>query len=335
MNPNRKLKVKHYSRKREKLRKRLIYLIIFGIILLGCFYQIISVYRNASNLGRVGRLVKVNNRNMHIYTSGNSDIPLVFAGNIGTTVPYTELYPIHSQLSKNHSVTVYDKPGYGWSEITSGSRDIDTIVNEIYTLLHSEAEFKPFIYVAYGMGALEALRYAQLYPEDVAGIVLIDGAAPSFCADFNNIMIVESFLNNILRNTGVLRLTRHSSYVNNLLNLNHELPESLQELNIGIGLEKLWNRNIIAEKLKVPENATTILESEALEENLPIRLITSKANPYGNWPSSQRSMLSLSKNTSQTFIEGSSEYIESQDVPTIVTVIEELITEIHEMNDNY
>ena len=188
------------------------------------------------------------------------------------------------------------------------------------------------------MGALEAIRYAQLYPEDIAGIVFIEGTSPSYCADYNNIMIIESFMTNLLRNTGIMRLMVNSQFVLKTLNDNPELPNNLRTLNKGLGLEISWNRNIISEKLKLPYNGEVVLSS--LEEgntldHIPIRVITSEANDSSTWSRTQKALLSLSTDSSQVFIKGSTKYIEKEDAPTIVATIEELANYIHELRDYY
>lgn len=338
------MKIKRTSRKREKFKKRLVPLTILVVIVIGVIYQQFSIYLNASHLGRMGRLVEVNGVNMHLYEAGSGDIPIVFTADIGSNVPYVDLYPLHNVLSANYPVMVYDKPGYGWSDYTSTSRDIDTICEEIHTLLHSadvpgdeDTYLEPFIYVAQGMGALEAIRYAQLYPEDVAGIVFIEGTSPSFLVDYNNIMIIESFLTNALRNTGILRLMGRTNFTANTLNDNPELSDALRALNKGIGLEKNWNRNVIAEKLKVSDNAQIILDAITDEElgDLPIRVVTSEANTYTTWSRTQRALLNLSTDSQQFLIEGSTTQIEQNDVPTILSAIEGLITHIQELREDY
>lgn len=329
-----KMVVKKYSRRHEKIRKRLVYIIIASLLLVGIIYQNLGIYNNVDKLGRVGSLIEVNGVNMHLYTAGNGDLPIVFTSDIGQTMPYIDTYNLHSSLANETSVAVYDKPGYGWSDYTSAPRDIDTIVDEIHTLFEESELSKPFIYVAHGMGSFEAIRYAQLYPDDVAGIVLIDGASPSFGAEFNNIMIVESFMINGARNVGLLRLGQNTDYVSRLLCMNNELPEHLKLLSRGINLEKLWNRNIISEKLKVPENAQTILDDGDLGD-IPLRIITSEASPYSNWGKSQNSMRSLTTDFAQYYMTGSVDYIENQDVPQILSVINELLASIREARENY
>ena len=334
------MKIKSFSQKHEKRKKHILRFMIIGIFLLGIIYQQVATYYLASSLGRVGRLVKVGDANMHLYESGTDNkLPLVFATDIGVNVPYVETYSLHSKLAHSHPVSVYDKPGYGWSEMTSAPRDIDTICKEIHTLLHSseipddeDTYIEPFIFVGYGMSSLEILRYAQLYPDDVAGIVLIEGASPQFCVDFNNIMIMESLLTNGLRNIGVLRLFSNTNMVSNTLGIHKDYAPELQTLNKGLALEKTWNRNVLAERLKIQDNGQTVLDGGDLGD-IPLRIITSQANVYSSWMRTQRSMLTLSSDSKQTYIEGSVDYIQEDDVSTILEVIEELNSHIEELRE--
>ena len=340
MNFNNNMKIKSFSQKHEKRKKHILRFMIIGIFLLGIIYQQVATYYLASSLGRVGRLVKVGDANMHLYESGTDNkLPLVFATDIGVNVPYVETYSLHSKLAHSHPVSVYDKPGYGWSEMTSAPRDIDTICKEIHTLLHSseilddeDTYIEPFIFVGYGMSSLEILRYAQLYPDDVAGIVLIEGASPQFCVDFNNIMIMESLLTNGLRNIGVLRLFSNTNMVSNTLGIHKDYAPELQTLNKGLALEKTWNRNVLAERLKIQDNGQTVLDGGDLGD-IPLRIITSQANVYSSWMRTQRSMLTLSSDSKQTYIECSVEYIQEDDVSTILEVIEELNSQIEELRE--
>lgn len=347
MDLNKNMKIKSFSRRKEKFRKRLFPITIITIIIIGMLYQQLSIHFTASHLGRMGRLVDVDGVNMHLYESTHgglsSEIPIVFTANIASSSPYVDLYPVHHVLSENYQVLVYDKPGYGWSDTTSKSRDIDTICEEIHTVLHSndnpddeDERLKPFIYVAQGMGSLEAIRYAQLYPEDVAGLVFIDGTSPQFCEDYNNIMIIESFMINALRNIGVLRLLSHTDFVKNTVNDNPELSDTLRHINKGLGLNNTWNRNVISEKLKLSDNATKIITDMGENKlgDLPIRVITSQANTLTNWSRCQRQLLALSSDASQEIISDSTTYVHQSDVPTITTTIENLVAHIEELRDN-
>ena len=327
MSRNKELSFANTNKSQKKIRKLFIYLIIGALFLLGALYQKWSIYYHANEYGRVGQLVEMSDTSMHLYTSGSSILPFVFASNIGVVSPYVEMQPLVKALPEDTALAVYDKPGYGWSEVTKAPRDIDTITKEIHTLLQSSDQRSPFILIAHSMGSLEIIRYAQIYPDEVAGIVLIDGASPEFCSSFNNIMIAESFIMNALRNTGIMRLLRHTDMIEKTLIPNSAMPADLQTINEGLALEKIWNRNIIEEKLKLQANAQTVIEAGSIGD-IPLRIITSKANPYGGWKESQAKLLNLSSDSAQTFIDGSVNYIEEKDIKAISEVLNELKTSL-------
>ena len=91
-------------------------------------------------------------------------------------------------------------------------------------------------------------------------------------------------------------------------------------------------------QFNVPNNAQVILDAIDAGQTLgdiPIRVITSQNNAYGNWSRTQKSLLSLSSDSSQTYIENSTTAINASDVPTILSTIEDLINHIYELRDDY
>ncbi|WP_180270654.1 alpha/beta hydrolase [Sporanaerobium hydrogeniformans] len=313
------VKPKHYK------PRKIIYLLLFAIILSGMLYQGISISLSAKDYARVGQLLAIDDTLMHVYTGGSGDATFVLASSIGTPSPYAALSPLHEKLASLGKVVVYDKPGYGWSELTKAPRDLDTLTSEIHAILEKSGRQAPYILVAHSTGSLEMLRFAQRYPEEVSGILLIDGASPSFCRDYNNIMIAESFLLNFSRHLGILRLGEHLGYFQYALSPNPDLKEDIQVISKGLALEKLWNRNALEEQLRIKNNAEIVLEGGNLG-SIPLYFLTSQANIYGNWTKTQQEFFSLSTEAKQFVISGSSEQLERKDLPTILSACEQLVT---------
>jgi pimeloyl-ACP methyl ester carboxylesterase len=72
----------------------------------------------------------------------------------------------------------YDRPGMGWSAEIPGARDPHTLAGELRTLLEQANLPRPYILVGHSLGGLHALAFADLYPQDVAGLVLVDSSHP-------------------------------------------------------------------------------------------------------------------------------------------------------------
>lgn len=78
-------------------------------------------------------------------------------------------------LRQHAKIAVYDRFGYGYSDLTGRKRDIDSITDEVHELLQVSGQKPPYLFVGHSLGALETIRYAQRYPEEVKAILLIDG----------------------------------------------------------------------------------------------------------------------------------------------------------------
>jgi len=132
-----------------------------------------------------GQLVVVNGRSMHVYIEGdNENAPLlIFMSGGGTAAPVYDFKPLYSLLSDEYRIAVVEKIGYGYSEIADIPRDIDTILSETRAALAAVGVSSPYVLVPHSMSGLEALRWAQLYPDEVTGIIGIDMAIPSVYID--------------------------------------------------------------------------------------------------------------------------------------------------------
>ncbi len=126
-----------------------------------------------------GDLVTINNHKMHIYRKGNKDNPtLVFMSGGGTVSPVYDFKVLYDKLTNYFRIIVIEKFGYGYSDIIKCSHDIDTIVAIEKEALNILGEEAPYILAPHSMSGLEAIRWKQLYPELVMGIIGIDMATP-------------------------------------------------------------------------------------------------------------------------------------------------------------
>ena len=79
-----------------------------------------------------GKIVEVDGHHMNVYLSGNpnSDFTLVFMSGAGTCSPTLDFKTLYSLFEKDYQIAVVEKAGYGFSDISDISRDIDTILFE-------------------------------------------------------------------------------------------------------------------------------------------------------------------------------------------------------------
>ena len=84
-----------------------------------------------------------------------------------------------NELRADHSVFAYDRPGSGDSTATPPvPRNPCGIATELHGLLQSAGIKPPYVLVGHSIGGLYQYAFSRLYPDEVAGIVLVDATHP-------------------------------------------------------------------------------------------------------------------------------------------------------------
>ncbi len=82
------------------------------------------------------------------------------------------------ETSRFTTTFAYNRPGYGGSDATERTRDPQTVVEELRRLLRERGLDAPYVLVGHSLGGLYMQYFARRYPEEVAGLVLVDATHP-------------------------------------------------------------------------------------------------------------------------------------------------------------
>jgi pimeloyl-ACP methyl ester carboxylesterase len=77
-------------------------------------------------------------------------------------------------------VCAYDRAGLGWSDLSPTPQDIYQNAEALHVLLAQAGVPGPYVLVGHSFGGLFARGFADRYPEEVAGMVLIEATNPDF-----------------------------------------------------------------------------------------------------------------------------------------------------------
>jgi len=157
-----------------------------------------------------GKLINVNNHNIHIYSEGNGIPVLVFMSGGGTYFPVNDFSKLFKKLSNEYKIAVVERAGYGFSEISTVSRDIDTVLNETRMVLKEAKINPPYILLPHSMAGIEAFYWVQNFPNEIKGIIGIDPALPTFYEIMN--------LNNVLKMAKILSMIFPKRITNDMVN---------------------------------------------------------------------------------------------------------------------
>ena len=147
------------------------------LVLAGLVFQQIGSARDARRFPPPGRLVDVGVHRLHIYCTGSGTPAVVMdSGFPGTSLSWTFVQP---EVAKFTCACSYDRAGLGWSEAGPMPRTSRQIVEELHALLLNARVEGPYVLVGHSFGTFTVRLYASTYPEEVAGMVLIDPIHPS------------------------------------------------------------------------------------------------------------------------------------------------------------
>jgi pimeloyl-ACP methyl ester carboxylesterase len=84
------------------------------------------------------------------------------------------VWPLQRLIAPFARVCSYDRAGLGWSEPAAEPLSFDEHAQDLHALLAAGGEPGPYVLVAASLGGLIARAFVTLFPNDVAGVVLVD-----------------------------------------------------------------------------------------------------------------------------------------------------------------
>lgn len=150
---------------------------VLAAALLGALYQALGTRRDRKCFPAPGRLVDVGGHRLHLLESGSGDATIVLeAGLMSTVLSWSNL---QRELAQTYRVVSYDRAGLGWSDLGPMPRTADRIVDELHTLLQQAGIAPPYILVGHSFGGLTMPLFAARFPDETAGMVLVDPVVPA------------------------------------------------------------------------------------------------------------------------------------------------------------
>jgi pimeloyl-ACP methyl ester carboxylesterase len=142
-------------------------------------------------------LVDVGGRRMNIYCAGTGSPAVILDAGLGDTTAVWSR--VQGPIARHTRVCSYDRAGMGFSDPTTTARDAVAIVGDLHALLRRAAIAPPYVIVGHSLAGLYTRLYADRYPHDVVGLVLIDPVTEYDDALYQKIAPARSRLRDVLR----------------------------------------------------------------------------------------------------------------------------------------
>lgn len=121
---------------------------------------------------RLGEDVEVDGEKTNVYALGEGAVTVVLEAGLGDNL--TTWYLVQQKVSSFTRVVAYDRPGLGYSPASDDATTLSQTAARLRAVLEASGEQPPFLLVGQGLGGLFTRAFATQYPDEVAGILLID-----------------------------------------------------------------------------------------------------------------------------------------------------------------
>ena len=258
----------------------LVLLMVFFIAIAVIFvYNMIKMKQEEPLLEQsLGQMVDVDGHRMCVYEEGEGEHTLLFLSGSGTAAPILDFKSLYSILKDDYRIVVVEKFGYGFSDVVDSERSFDTILRQDREALAKIGIEGPFVLCPHSMSGLEAIMWAQDYPDEVEAIVGLDMVLPRTYDgfDFEGVLRYEK-LAAFARKLGIVRF----------FYLDGSLPSALskeeKQLYRAIACRKAVNVDIINEGLAITDAVREIDGKQKPDVPMLMFLSDGKEIQGSNW----------------------------------------------------
>lgn len=271
-----------------------------------------------------GVLVNIGSSNLHAVVSGEGEPTIVLeAGMGGFSVDWTLVQPKLSEISK---VLSYDRAGYGWSQTNEERVTSEEYVEDLRMLLATLKLEPPYILVGHSFGGLNMRLFAATYPEEIAGLVLVDSVHEHFYlhADMSekrrvsfSEMLKAYRLGFVLAPLGIPRFLK-------LPIGPKRLPQENLRQAKAVGYKSSTYKSVYLELMKAPESAKQVQGAEPIPDTIPITVL-SAGKQSEEWREQQQRLCELNNNTNHIIANESWHSIQIHDPTTVISVVKEMV----------
>ncbi|MEU1805513.1 alpha/beta hydrolase [Streptomyces sp. NPDC019937] len=202
----------------------------------------------------IGEFQDIDGRRLFAHRSGSGGPAVVFlpgAGAVGL-----DYLGVQRQVSRFTTAVLYDRGGTGYSDPLPLPRTAAAVATELRALLRAQHLDAPYVLAAHSLGGAYAHRFAQLYPQDVAGLVWLD----ALHRDWDDFMPAAAGLAAAERMAPDLeQLTRMRPALREMFaDLLVDYPEPLRQALLDAKMSDQWTRVGIAERTKLAQLAAEL-----------------------------------------------------------------------------
>lgn len=291
------------------------------IVLLGITYQALFTILDQRRY-RVppGKLVDVGGYKLHVQVMGatkeNSPTVIMDAGVGNNSLDWQLVQP---EIAQRARVISYDRAGYGWSDDGTEPRTPERVVEELHQLLQRAEIEPPYLMVGHSFGGIYVRLFAEQYPDEVVGLVLVESSHPDMIKTINTGPELKRLRRvAVFKKFGIVRamlprLLSHANYLD---------PVARKQY---LAMNMLDSDNVIREALPMYETGITLSDSIDLPVTVISRERFDEVAAEQRWQEYQDQLAALSPRVRHLYSKSSSHYTALADPQIVISAVDDLL----------
>jgi pimeloyl-ACP methyl ester carboxylesterase len=272
-------------------------LLVLLLVAAGGAYETV-VEATSSNPAPGGRTYLVNRHHLYLNCVGKSGPTVVLVNGLGERTPSWAW--VQRTVSSTTRVCTYDRAGEGWSAGAAHAQDGDQLASDLHGLLRAAHLPGPYVLAGHSVGGIYALLYAKRYPEQVAGLALIDSATPyqfdlPDYPSFYRMARRGSALLPTLARAGLVRATTGTGFAG--------LPPQARDAARAFAASP---RELTADRIEFAQLPRTFNEAKAVHglAGKPLAVVTATVGTQRGWSGAQKRLAELSNHSTHWTVAG-------------------------------
>ena len=147
---------------------------VLVVVLVGIGISSAALEAERSSPKPIGKMVDLGGHRLHVNCSGAGSPVVVVENGLGDFS--FDWVLVQERVAKFARICTYDRAGYAWSDPGPKPRTFAQLNLEVHDALEKLGEKGPFVLVGHSYGGPVMINFASQYPNDTAGMVLVDSA---------------------------------------------------------------------------------------------------------------------------------------------------------------
>jgi len=274
-------------------RRALLYpaLGVLALVALGGALETVIQAATTNNPPSGGRTYLVAGHSLYLRCTGSGSPAVILFNGLGERTPSWAW--VQGDVERQTRVCAFDRAGQGWSGKAPGRQDAHELSADVHGLLAAANVPGPYVLAGHSVGGTYALAYAMDYPQEVAGVALIDSATPyqfdmSAYRSFYSIWRRAGALLPTLARAGVARVYALTTF--------SSLPPDARRAARAFGSSP---RELRADRDEFAQLPTVFRQDKALTSlgGKPLFVLSGDVGELSGWAAAQEKLAGLSTNS--------------------------------------